>query len=458
METSQIRFLHDLSVVLGNSPALLLMLELFFKSTLVIGLTMLIGGVLAKRSGSSHRHLLWINSILCLALLPLTPVLLNAFPDGSAGIAQIFTLSVIADFAPMSETSRASLVVSDVVWYVLLLPAVFLLARLYLSLLTVLRISRNSAVIHDENIASAVQRIRENLQISRKVLIRESTVISSPFSFGIVNPNVILPSTYSQWSESILEDVLVHELSHIKRLDWISMLLCHLVVCVYWFNPLVWLALRRVDEEAENSCDAAVIRYGKSNTEYAENLLLVARECRNQKRLLAQMIVDRKLLSKRITTILESSMMMKTISRKMLVLSGAVVATLLVVLGNVQLLAVQAQDADQEMYPLENPEPFYPRQAADEGIEGWVHVRFDVNPDGSVSDDSIAVVDSEPAGVFDNSAREATMRFAFSPRVRNGAAVTVENVEYVFRYQMREYEDNQTWLDSLGDRKPPQSR
>ena len=174
------------------------------------------------------------------------------------------------------------------------------------------------------------------------------------------------------------------------------MLLCQVVLCIYWFNPLVWLAVRKVDEEAENSCDAAVIRCGKSNTEYAENLLLVARECRNQKRLLAQMMVDRKLLSNRIATILENSMMMKSISRKMLALSVAVAAMLLVGLGNVQLLDVQAQASDQEMLPLKKVVPVYPRQAAEGEVEGWVWVRFDVNPDGSVGEDSIAVVDSLP--------------------------------------------------------------
>jgi outer membrane biosynthesis protein TonB len=89
-------------------------------------------------------------------------------------------------------------------------------------------------------------------------------------------------------------------------------------------------------------------------------------------------------------------MMMKSISRKMLALSVAVAATLLVGLGNVQLLDVQAQASDQEMLPLKKVVPVYPRQAAEGEVEGWVWVRFDVNPDGSVGEDSIAVVDSLP--------------------------------------------------------------
>lgn len=89
-------------------------------------------------------------------------------------------------------------------------------------------------------------------------------------------------------------------------------------------------------------------------------------------------------------------MMMKTISRKMIAVSVAVAATLLVGLGNVQLLDVQAQASDQEMLPLNTVVPVYPRQATEGEVEGWVWVRFDVNPDGSVSEDSISVVDSVP--------------------------------------------------------------
>lgn len=440
---------------IAHTSLLLMLLDLLFKSTLVIGLIFLIMRVITKRSSSNHKHLLWVSGVLCLALLPLIPLLQEVVPGAPEDAVNIFSVSVFADSTQLPTQLNATQY-GFLLLLILTTPTIFLFVRLCLSLQKVLRISRNTELIEDHNIKTSVHRIREVLQISREVSIKESSAISSPFSFGLLRPSVILPTTYSQWSDSVLEDVLVHELSHIRRLDWLSMLLCQVVLCIYWFNPLVWLAVRKADEEAENSCDAAVIRCGRSNIEYAENLLLVARECRDQRRLLAQMMVERKLLSNRIATILENPMM-KTISRKMIALSVAVAATLLVGLGNVQLLDVQAQASDQEMFPLNKIEPVYPRQAAEEEVEGWVWVRFDVNPDGSVSEDSISVVDSVPPVIFDNSARAATTRFEFSPRVRNGAAVAVDNVEYVFWFQLREYEDHQAWLDSLPHTPPSQS-
>src|SRR5690606_37159582 len=104
------------------------------------------------------------------------------------------------------------------------------------------------------------------LNISRHIRLRSSDEVPSPFSFGMLRPEVIRPSTFGEWNDSTMDDVLIHELSHIRRLDWASMLLCHLVLCAYWFNPLVWMAARKVDEEAEHSCDAAVVQHGKSYT------------------------------------------------------------------------------------------------------------------------------------------------------------------------------------------------
>jgi protein TonB len=50
----------------------------------------------------------------------------------------------------------------------------------------------------------------------------------------------------------------------------------------------------------------------------------------------------------------------------------------------------------------------------------------------------VAVVDAEPADIFNASARRAAEKFEFSPRIRNGVPVDVPNVQYVFRYKLQE--------------------
>jgi protein TonB len=92
--------------------------------------------------------------------------------------------------------------------------------------------------------------------------------------------------------------------------------------------------------------------------------------------------------------------------------------------------------SDGEMLPLVNIQPQYPTRAAQRGIEGWCQVAFTVTAEGGVRD--VVVVDAEPPGMFDRSSIRAAERFRFQPRVVNGEAVDVPNVQYVFRYQLEE--------------------
>jgi TonB family protein len=78
---------------------------------------------------------------------------------------------------------------------------------------------------------------------------------------------------------------------------------------------------------------------------------------------------------------------------------------------------------DGDFLPLVAIAPQYPTRAAQRGIEGWVLVAFTVNGEGNVIEDSISVVDAEPASIFDRSAIRATERFKFQPRVINGEVV-----------------------------------
>lgn len=91
---------------------------------------------------------------------------------------------------------------------------------------------------------------------------------------------------------------------------------------------------------------------------------------------------------------------------------------------------------DGEMLPLVNIQPQYPTRAAQRGIEGWCQVAFTVTETGGVRD--VRVVDAEPRGMFDSASIRAAERFRFQPRVVNGEAVEVPNVQYVFRFELEE--------------------
>jgi len=96
--------------------------------------------------------------------------------------------------------------------------------------------------------------------------------IPSPFVLGVLSPKIYLPSDLS---EGELDYILLHERTHIRRMDHISRALAWLALAVHWFNPLVWLAFRLAGKDMEMSCDEAVLhKMGRDvRTDYSTSLL-----------------------------------------------------------------------------------------------------------------------------------------------------------------------------------------
>ena len=96
-------------------------------------------------------------------------------------------------------------------------------------------------------------------------------------TWGWRRPRVILPAAARRWTRERARIVLCHEFAHIRRGDWTAQMLGELLRAVYWFNPLVSIACRRLRRESEQACDDAVLRSGVDPIDYASHLLDLAR-------------------------------------------------------------------------------------------------------------------------------------------------------------------------------------
>lgn len=105
--------------------------------------------------------------------------------------------------------------------------------------------------------------------------IFESEKIKSPFVLGIINPNIYLPIGLSQREQNY---IMLHEQTHIKRFDYLIKPLAFLVLCVHWFNPLVWVSFILMNQDMEMSCDEYVLRKMGNGIkkEYSHSLLTLA--------------------------------------------------------------------------------------------------------------------------------------------------------------------------------------
>lgn len=102
---------------------------------------------------------------------------------------------------------------------------------------------------------------------------------SIPFIFGFIKPIIILPvHIYIKLPDEGIKAILLHELMHIKRKDYLVNLILFLLKSVYWFNPIVWLAFAWMKNDAERACDSAVVKEYSTEKrgKYAKALLDVA--------------------------------------------------------------------------------------------------------------------------------------------------------------------------------------
>lgn len=109
----------------------------------------------------------------------------------------------------------------------------------------------------------------------RNIEIRQTDRIMAPVSYGVLHPVILFPKNTDWRDETLLSFVLEHEYVHIKRYDSFTKLFVTGIVCMHWFNPIVWLMYVLFNQDLELACDEAVLhRFGSaSKSDYAHTLL-----------------------------------------------------------------------------------------------------------------------------------------------------------------------------------------
>ncbi len=166
-----------------------------------------------------------------------------------------------------------------VVWSV---GAVVLLLRLARSVASVSRILASARPCDDPRLEAKVASVASRLGIRRSIRVLTGDRITIPFTTRVFRPVIALPRGVSAWDADKTEAVLLHELAHIARFDLWTSFVAHVACAAYWFNPMVWVAARRMRIEGERACDDAVLRCGTRASDYADQLLEVVRDTQNR--------------------------------------------------------------------------------------------------------------------------------------------------------------------------------
>jgi beta-lactamase regulating signal transducer with metallopeptidase domain len=122
-----------------------------------------------------------------------------------------------------------------------------------------------------------LERFKALVSLRRDIRLKGHPEVLVPMTWGWRKPVVLMPAGADAWTEEQRSSALFHELSHVKRADFLVMLLVRTSLAAFWFNPLCWIVYRELRKEQEIACDELVLRAGIRPSTYAASLLAFRR-------------------------------------------------------------------------------------------------------------------------------------------------------------------------------------
>lgn len=138
--------------------------------------------------------------------------------------------------------------------------------------LTVIRL-RSSAIPVEDLWNDRLHHLARKIEINQVIQLAESAVTQAPVVIGYFKPMILIPlGMLAGLSTQQLESIIIHELVHIRRRDYVVNLLQSLLETIFFFNPFVWIISNIIRREREHCCDDAVIAINGNPLAYAHAL------------------------------------------------------------------------------------------------------------------------------------------------------------------------------------------
>ena len=243
-------------------------------------LVMLFFRKLAGKRVSKGTVMVFWNLILIRALLPYQ-IRLEILPIFQKYLKKFLLANIMTETRSSDSTFqdvsvnamqrvqnlKDSFEVEDYLIWIWAVGALCLLMRLIYIYVKEYRMLRCSIPVQNQWIARMIQK----RSFLRKIRLYESSAFETPVTYGVLFPRIILPMNLDGISRLDMRNMIAHELEHIRKFDVGKRYLVSLVLCLHWFNPLVWIMYRLYQEDQEIACDERVMHSMKE--EEAKNYI-----------------------------------------------------------------------------------------------------------------------------------------------------------------------------------------
>ena len=246
----------------------------------IVGILLIAKWVFRNNLSSRMQYNLWLL-LLGLLAVPFIPFRLISFPqifswlssvrNSSASHADVGANNVMDtglsgttnwmnDFA--LSVNKDTLSVTGYIllgiWIVGMLAMMILVIKSSLRLRT---IKRSALPLQNPEVRRLYNKCLNEMKITRNIPVYSTAFLKSPIIVGFLKPCIYLPiHLISDYHESDMRYMLLHELQHYRHKDAIANYLMNFAGVLYWFNPFVWFALREMRNDREVACDTSVLK------------------------------------------------------------------------------------------------------------------------------------------------------------------------------------------------------
>jgi beta-lactamase regulating signal transducer with metallopeptidase domain len=270
------------------------------KATLILTVALLIGRWLPDERVELRVNL-WRSTVLAVLLLgPFSmwlpswqlPIVPAADPLSSTAIVPV------AAVVPMAEPDALAMAMAMAMampagwlssgfvalWAAGVLLALLGLVRALAGLMTWTRRSRSAL---QPSFSGVVDRLTQKLKLSSAPRVAWSGDADAPLSWGLARGQVLLPDDWQQAPRTMIHDALAHEFSHLRRRDWLWLIIARLGAGLLWWNPLMHRVVRHLCDDTELACDELAIEVSESPASYARTLIAASQMQMSQRPLSA---------------------------------------------------------------------------------------------------------------------------------------------------------------------------
>ncbi|QQK78316.1 BlaR1 family beta-lactam sensor/signal transducer [Salicibibacter cibarius] len=241
-------------------------------STATIAMILLIRRFYGNKLTAKWKYYMWFFLLISLTI-PLLPI---QYIDWKHSVPQ--ANNSIMNTSQHSETSTSVnngnwmndfsysvnrldfTILSEIIFYGWMIGMVFFGVFAILAQVRIHRIKNASTTIENQDVRRLFARCKKSLGITQDLVMKESSVVTSPTTFGFFKTYILLPNDLDKsFSMREIELILLHELHHYKSKHVHVNYIFLVYQIMYWFHPLVWWAFKEMKLDREIACDAAVL-------------------------------------------------------------------------------------------------------------------------------------------------------------------------------------------------------